>query len=138
VDEHRIRLRGGWDCLEIETADSAVRRMTLPVRWPPDAPRRLRLSRRFGRPHLDATRQCLLLDLDRVEGIQTLLLNGEVLAAASPARSSYEIPLGELPERNLLVLEIEISEPSGASAGHDLDWGHIALVIRPIDQARGP
>jgi hypothetical protein len=112
--------------------------MTLPVRWAPDVQGRLRLSRRFGRPHLDATRQCLLLELERVEGIQCLLLNGEILAAAAPARSSYQIPLGDLLERNLLVLEIEMSEAGGDSAGQDPDWGHISLLIRPIDHATGP
>jgi hypothetical protein len=80
----------------------------------------------------------LLLELERVEGIQCLLLNGEILATASPARSSYEIPLGELLERNLLVLEIEISQAGSDSAGEDLDWGRIALLIRPIDHKAGP
>ena len=112
--------------------------MTLPVRWAPEVAGRLRLARRFGRPRVDAARQCLLLELDRVQGMQTLLLNGEILAAASPARSSYEIPLGELLERNLLVLEVEMSESGAESAGRDLDWGHVALVIRSIEAARGP
>ena len=123
MDEHRIRLRGGWECGRIGTAGSAPERMTLPVRWAPEISGRMRLSRRFGRPHLDAARQILLLELDRVQGMQTLLLNGEILAAASPARSSYEIPLGELLERNLLVLEVETGGAGGDSVGQDPGLG---------------
>ncbi len=137
MKEHRIRFRGGWECQSVETADSALEKVTLPVRWAPQVSRRLRLSRRFGRPNLDAARQCLLLELDRVEGIQSLRLNGETLAAVSPARSSYEIVLGELLDRNLLVLEIDTKGLSGDAAGQGPDWGHIALVIRPIDHATG-
>ena len=92
----------------------------------------MRLSRRFGRPQWDAANQILLLELDRVEGIQSLMLNGELLAATDPMRSSYEIPLGELLERNLLVLEVETSGSGGDSVGQDPGWGQIALLIRPI------
>jgi hypothetical protein len=137
VDEHRIRLRGGWECQFLDVAGEVPERVTLPIRWPRHISGRVRLSRRFGRPHLDAARQIVLLELDRVEGIESLFLNGEVLAVTDPARSSYEIALGELLERNLLVLEIETAGAGGKSASDDGDWGQIALVIRRIEPVAG-
>ena len=67
-------------------------------------------------------------------GIQSLLLNGKALTDVSPEKSYYLIPLAEIEERNVLVLEVETGE---APDDAETDWGHFALVIRPIDRSAG-
>jgi hypothetical protein len=134
VNDHRIRLRGGWECQSAGPAQEGDR-ITLPVRWGASHPARLRLSRRFGRPPIDTTRQLLLLELDRARGIQSLLLNGKALTAISPQKSYYLIPLAEIEERNLLAIEVETGEAANDSTDAEQDWGHFALVIRSIDRS---
>jgi hypothetical protein len=70
-----------------------------------------------------------MLELDRARGIASLQLNGKTLTASSPEKSYYLIPLAEIEERNVLVLEVEIGEArqAGDAAG---DWGHVSLLIR--------
>jgi hypothetical protein len=80
----------------------------------------------------------LLLELDRARGIHSLSLNGIVLAAISPAKSYYLIPLPEIEERNILVLEIETGEACGGATESDADWGQIAILVRPIEQSAEP
>lgn len=137
VNEHRIRLRAGWESLPEGCSDPAQERIDLPIRWGPGRPRRLRLTRRFGRPPLDARKEGLFLELDRVPGMQSLVLNGKSLAAVTGTRAYYLIPLAEIEARNVLEIEIETGEPGGEAAGQDLDWGHIALVIRSLHHASG-
>jgi hypothetical protein len=137
VNEHRIRLRGGWEC-QSGCSGEVPERITLPIQWDPEIRRRVRLYRRFGRPAIDQDRQCLLLELDRARGIHSLLLNGKTVTAISPAKSYYLIPLAEIEERNELVLEIEIGETRDEQAPSERDWGQIALVIRPIESTRAP
>jgi hypothetical protein len=132
VNDHRIRLRGGWQ-LETAASDQDGGRITLPVRWDRNNPRRLRLSRRFGLPPIDTKRQCLLLELNRARGIQSLLLNGKTLTAISSEKSYYLIPLAEIEERNVLSLEVETGEACADATEADGDWGHFALLIRSID-----
>jgi hypothetical protein len=91
----------------------------------------LSLSRRFGQPPIDTGSQCVLLELNRACGIHSLRLNGKTLAASSPEKSYYLIPLAEIEETNVLVLDVDTSEACGEEA--DGDWGHIALVIRMLD-----
>jgi hypothetical protein len=136
MNDHRIRLRRGWECQIAESAQSGGP-IALPVRWDPNNPRRLRLSRRFGQPAIDATRQCLLLELGRARGIQSLLLNGKTLTAISTQKSYYLIPLTEIEDRNMLVLEVETGEAANDSTDLEQDWGHFALVIRSIDRSAG-
>jgi hypothetical protein len=137
VDEHRIRLRGGWVC-QSASATEPPDRITLPIRWGPDNPRRLRLSRQFGRPQIDPERQSLLLELSEARGIHSLLLNGKAVTAIAPAKSYYLIPLAEIDERNTLVLEVETGESNAAGAEAGPDWGQIAILIRPIDPTHEP
>ena len=135
MNDHRIRLRGGWECQRDGPGREAEGdRITLPVRWGASHPGRLRLSRRFGRPPIDPTRQLLLLELDRARGMQSLSLNGKALTDVSPEKSYYLIPLAEIEERNELVLEVETGD---APDDAETDWGHFALVIRPIDRSAG-
>ena len=63
----------------------------------------------------------MLLELDEARGIQSLLLNGKALATISPARSYYLIPLAEIDERNMLVLEVETGQSCGA-------WPRVAPI----------
>ena len=138
MDEHRIRLRGGWVCQSASTAADQPERITLPIRWDPDKPRRMRLSRRFGCPPVDRERQRLLLELCQARGIHLLLLNGKEVTGISAAKSSYLIPLDEIDERNTLVLEVETGETHGGAAESGSDWGEVAILVRPIDRGSVP
>ena len=139
MSEHRIRLRGGWEARAIDAMPWAVNRLTLPIRWGVDPPRRLRLTRRFQRPPLPvltlrgsqtAGQPELVLVLEDVPGIVSLELNGESPVCVSPEQTRYEIPLGRLPQRNQLVLEVETPRRDDRPGGESLEWGCIALVIR--------
>jgi hypothetical protein len=138
VDEHRIRLRGGWFCQSAFSAQEPLDRITLPIRWGPDRPRRLRLSRRFGRPPFDPEQQRLLLELDEARGIQSLLLNGTPLTMILPTKSYYLLPLTEIDDRNTLLIDVDTSQSCGSLAEGSRDWGQIAILIRPIHHPSPP
>jgi hypothetical protein len=82
-------------------------------------------------------RQCLMLELDRVRGTHSCFLNGRALTAISPSRSYYLIPLTEIEDRNVLVLEVETGESSGDSSDRQQDWGQIALVVHSLEHPGG-
>ncbi len=132
--EHRIRLRGAWECRSSSCSTEPPERINLPIHWDPRNPRRLCLSRRFGRPPADFRSERLLLELDQARGIHSLSLNGTTLPAISPAKSYYLISLPEIEERNILVLEIETGEACQGVDESDSDWGRIAIVVRPIER----
>ena len=129
MSEHRIRLRGGWEARAIDPMLGAVDRLTLPIRWDLDRPRRMRLTRRFQRPPLEVPSHLVLL-LEHVPGIISLELNGESPVRVSPEQTRYEVPLGRLPQRNQLVLEIETPRSNDWAGSDAPEWGSIALVIR--------
>ena len=129
MSEHRIRLRGGWEAHAIDGIPGVVERLTLPIRWEFDRPRRLRLTRRFQRPPLAVPSQLVLL-LEHVPGIVALELNGESPVGVSPEQTRYEVPLDRLLERNQLVLEIATPCATDRAGGDAPEWGSIALVIR--------
>jgi hypothetical protein len=134
ISEHRIRLRGGWECHPASGDDEPTRRVTLPFVWPADASRTVRLVRPFNRPPIDPARESLVLELDQVEGLAALLLNDRELARPPRGTSRVVISLdGPLPARNELVLEVE--PPAVGNPGST--WGMVALVIRPAG-ANGP
>jgi hypothetical protein len=130
--EHVIRFRGGWECHGLGGAAGNARRLTLPTVWNDGSPARMRLTRRFGCPPLEPGCQALSLRMDQVPGIDSLELNGRSIARVSPQISSYRIELGELTERNLLVLEFDRSTPASES-WEGRQWGVIALVISSVD-----
>jgi hypothetical protein len=132
VNEHRIRLRGGWEWRPAVSSGSEQTRLTLPVRWGLRDPRRVILTRRFGRPRLEPGSR-VLLQMDQVEGVVGLSLNGDSIFPVLPEITRYEIELPVLAERNVLVLEIEVPEPAGEITGAGAEWGLIALVVRPGD-----
>jgi hypothetical protein len=133
MTEHRIKLRRGWECQETGSPPSAARRLELPTRWTFGVPRRLILTRRFGRPAFDLSRQVLLLELEQIAGTRSILLNGQPLALVSVTTSRHTIRLGDLAERNVLVLEIETPAPVVSAAGIVDDWGMISLIVRTIE-----
>ena len=96
-------------------------------------PRRLRVSRRFGRPPVNLKRQRLFLELDQVRGIHLILLNGKAQSGISASKSYYLIPLAEIDERNTLILEVETGESAAAGSDSGQEWGQIAILVRPID-----
>ena len=128
VTEHRIRLRGGWECIAIDSPGAKACGLTLPTRWDFDGPRRLRLIRRFNQPRLESGAE-LVLQLQQVPGIRQLDLDGEVLSVTSPGRSEYELGVDRSVDRHRLVLEIETPGPGDDISGSPV-WGIIALVIR--------
>src|SRR4051794_41740029 len=130
MPEHRIRLRGGWELLEAESSQTVPAVVTLPFRFVATGSRKVRLSRKFGRPRLDRRRESLWLSLGSVPGLGLASLNGSTLAIEGPAEQGLEIPV-ELSERNELVLEVELPADRGEAA----PWGEIALAIGPFPAA---
>jgi hypothetical protein len=135
MTEHRIKLRRGWECQETGSPPSAARRLELPTRWTFEMPTRLTLTRRFGRPALDLGRQILLLELEQIAGTRSILLNGQPIALVSATTPQHAIRLGDLAERNVLVLEIETPAPVVSAADIVDDWGMISLIVRTIEPA---
>jgi len=127
MPEHRIRLRGGWELLEAESSQTVPAVVNLPFRFIATGSRKLRLSRKFGRPRLDLRRESLWLSLGSVPGLGSASLNGNALAIEGPAEQGLEIPV-EISERNELVLEVVFPADQGEAG----PWGEIALVIRPF------
>jgi hypothetical protein len=150
MTEHRIRLRGGWEVRALDERPGEVKRLTLPIRWDFERPRRLRLTRRFQRPPLQALSPLgsrpaghpeLVLVLEDVPGIVSLELNGESTVYVSPEQTCYQVPLGRLPQRNQLELEIETPCANDRTGGDVREWGSIALVVRAAgtgDVVNGP
>jgi hypothetical protein len=130
VTEHRIRLRGGWECIPLDSSAPESYRLTLPTRWKSDGPRRLRLIRRFNQPPLEAGAR-VVLQMERVPGIRRLQINGQSTPHGSPDRSEYEIALDASAARHQIIMEIETPTPDEPRTG-DSEWGVIALVIRSI------
>ena len=98
--EHRIRLRGGWECRAADSPESAAERLILPVRWSPRRPRRLRLTRRFGRPPLDDQGNILVLQAGPGPGIRSR--SSQRTADRRPLLRTGRLrdPLDGLTERN--------------------------------------
>ncbi len=71
--------------------------------------------------------------MDHVEGIVSLVLNGQAIVSIKAACSRYEFEVTNLAERNVLVLEIDLPEAGPGSKGREEEWGVIALVVRPGD-----
>ena len=129
MTEHRIRLRGGWECIPIDSTASAAYRLALPTRWKPEGPSRLRLIRRFNQPRTEAGTE-VVLRMEQVPGIRLLQLNGQPTPLGSPDRSEFEIALDSSAARHQLILEIEPPTPDDSVTGAP-EWGVVALVIRP-------
>jgi hypothetical protein len=130
VPDHRIRLRGGWESIDLRAPARPPTRVTLPVRWGATEASMVQLTRRFGRPPFDPRGESLWLSLGHVAGLRTARLNGHPLATEGLADGTLEVLL-EPAERNELVLDVEVTPDQGEGP----QWGDIALVIRPLDSA---
>lgn len=124
MPEHKIRLRGPWEAVDLDAPSGEPFRLSLPIdRLDGDAPRRLRLVRRFGCPR---SAESLRLTLENVEGLESVSVNDEPLTWRADDSGALVVDLPPLGERNTLRLEavIEPGIPEGAPA-----WGKVAIVI---------
>ncbi|AMV36947.1 hypothetical protein [Planctomyces sp. SH-PL62] len=130
MSEHPIRLRAAWEGSDPEDPSSPPFRVSLPADWRafpwPSGrpPRRIRLSRRFGRPPGSgpaAPRARFVLDA--AHGVRSIAFNGEPLRWREPSPGCLRAELPELAARNEIVVEIELP-PAPASA-----WGEAAIVF---------
>jgi hypothetical protein len=125
VTDHHIRLRGGWELIDLDQSGSSPVRVTLPLGSGGPHRRRVRLTRKFGRPPVDARTESIGLSLDHVPGLRGASLNGRPLAIQLPLVGGVEVAV-DLPERSELVLEADL--PADPPAGPP--WGEVALLIR--------
>jgi hypothetical protein len=130
--EHRIRLRGGWECHyregDDEEAVDILRRVDLPAASLRDLPPRFRLTRQFGRPPVDPRNEDVYLEMRTVPGLRSARLNGQSIGPDPAGGRDWTITLPEtLLPRNGLVLEVERDV---AADDDPSPWGEIALVIR--------
>jgi hypothetical protein len=125
--EHRIRLRGGWELIEVRGAARSVSRIELPLRSSREFSGRLSLRRRFGRPPMEEGGADVRLRLDQVPGLLCARLNGLELGPGSSGAPPHELPLPDLLPRNELVLELV-----GTTLAEG--WGEVSLVFRTADR----
>ncbi len=118
---HEIRLRGGWECRPWADSSAASARLSLPTRWGDFPAGRLRLSRQFQRPPQAPDEPAALL-VRGSPGIRSITLNGTPLPVPPPGVDAFDVPLGTLGPRNVLVLEVD--PPPGPA-----DWGLINLAF---------
>jgi len=140
VSEHAIRLRAGWEALDLDDAAAEPFRLDLPVDWRVyearfgRLPRRLQLSRRFGRPLSGAPNYRAIVHLGAAEGVVSLAINGVAIpwTTDGPGRLRAELPA--LQPRNLLMVEIEPTGPTPTA------WGDARIVFAGLDDggARRP
>ncbi len=136
--EHRIRLRGGWECLyrqgDEEGSPEVSRRIDLPAESISDWPAQIRLTRQFGRPPVDLQIEEVFLELKNVPGLRRARLNGLEIDLSSCGNDACTLAFGDpLLPRNGLLLEVQIDSAIASTTG----WGEIALVIRPRSDEAG-
>ncbi|WP_165244316.1 hypothetical protein [Paludisphaera soli] len=130
--EHAIRLRAAWQAIDPDDPDGAPFRVDLPVDWASfpwpsgRAPRRLTLSRRFGRPAARGEGPLrAFLVLEAADGVRSIALDGESLPCRRTAPGRLVVDLPPLEPRNLLVVEVELPDPPPSA------WGEAGLVFGP-------
>jgi hypothetical protein len=133
MKEHRIRLRAGWVGECHDANDGKALRVSLPNSVELAVGGRWRLTRSFGKPKLGAG-ETVWLELKKVSGLGSALLNGVLLPGAEDGRLAYQIDPGLLAERNLLVLEMDGRR---GAAADDREWGEVSLVIRVFEELAG-
>ncbi len=132
MSEHRIRLRGGWDCHYreggLEDSPEIVRRIDLPMKWLSDLPTQFRLTRQFGKPPVDMRFEEVSLEMKNVHGLNSVRLNGHVLTRGPDDTGFWSVSLTEpLLPRNGVVLEVVLDQRHNATPFQ----GDISLLIRP-------
>ena len=133
MPEHVIRLRGGWEWMNLDDGQSCPTRLTLPAHFHFAGASRVRLSRRFGRPPFDPRAESLWLCLSQVPGLKSITLNGAPLALEPVGTSCAEIALGELLDRNVLVLDADLPAAEFAGLAGGSVWGEVSLRVRSIE-----
>jgi hypothetical protein len=133
MPEHRIRLRGGWECQyrqgDGDEGPEVVCRIDLPLEPTHVFPSRFRLTRQFGRPPLDDRLEAVRLDLRNVVGLKAARINGSPIAFVWVDDRDASIKFADpLLSRNGLALEFDMAD---ARPEENLPWGEIALVIGP-------
>jgi hypothetical protein len=124
---HRIRLRGPWEAEPLDPP-RLVRKVTMPARFGEcdfgDC-RRVRFTRRFGRPRrLDEHERVWLIG-EGLTGHAEFVLNGEVLGQHDGTNGAFAFHVTRLiGERNELAIEITAESSEGGI------WGDVALEIR--------
>ena len=131
VPEHVVRLNAAWDALDPDEPSSQRLRVNLPVdwrslSWPGGAtPRRLRLSRRFGRPvglepNTPSARARLLID--GAAAVVAVEIEGQPLSWHTAETDRLVVDLPVLAIRNLATIEIAVERAQGI-------WGGVWLVF---------
>ena len=131
IPEHVVRLNAVWNVVDPAEPSSRLFRVNLPVDWSGlswpggSPPRRLRLSRGFGRPAgLASTAQEARARLI-VEGASAVLaveFDGKPTTWRSAGPDRLVVDLPTLGPRNTAVIEIETAAASGV-------WGGVVLVF---------
>jgi hypothetical protein len=128
--DHLIRLRAAWDYHR--AGEAHPRRLELPRRWPAGLSEPFRLTRRFHAPRIEPAREVLALQLEAVEGVTAIRLNGRVLAEPEEGTARLTIQLTEpLPPSNLLELDVDPARWSALGVDRG-PWGVIALAVRRV------
>lgn len=129
--EHHVRLNAAWEAMDPDDLTSPRFRVNLPVdwrsfSWPGGvAPRRLRLSRRFGRPAglepSDSAARARLL-IDGAAAVAAVEIDGRSLTWKMAGLDRLVVDLPVLAARNLATIEIMVERAQGG-------WGGVALVF---------
>jgi hypothetical protein len=131
VYPHRIRLRGPWECVPLETRGGSAlpvpRRVTMPGRLGDHGLTtfvgRVRYSRKFGYPGRIDDFERIWLTCDGFEGAADIQLNGVQLGQAPRGSFCFEVT-SLMKQHNSLEVTI------AAESEHGGLWGEIALEIR--------
>jgi hypothetical protein len=124
MNEHMIRLRGGWTLKSPE----GETRQSLPYTELPVEPAGFVLLRPFNAPKGLSPRETVSLRVESVPGVERILLNERVILdgkIADLARREIDVT-SVLTGRCLLALEVGGGIRQTTTEG----WGHVALVIR--------
>lgn len=128
---HRIRLRGPWEVVALESATGTLpppTRMAVPCSWRqggwPGFAGRAVHRRAFGRPTNLGAGERVWLMIGGVGGRGEVRLNGEVMSAIVAGGPIEFDVTSALAERNLLEIELAADGDGGVT-------GEVALEIRP-------
>ncbi len=130
MEEHTIRLRGGWECFRPNEPTTHPSTIALPTPSATLPPGRLILRRRFGRPPSQPSAPAILW-ISGMPGLRSLTFNGRPIEAGSPDGPDFRADLGPLQPRNELTIEADA--PALAS-----DWGDVRLVFAEPSASEPP
>jgi hypothetical protein len=124
MNEHVIRLRGGWTCAPSE----GETRLSLPSGTLRPLATGFVLTRPFQAPRRLAPEETVRLRIEHTPGLDRIRLDGRVIFEAVDANEPpKELDVtGALTGRCVLVLEVGGGDWTAPVEG----WGHVALVIR--------